>query len=280
MKPILVVSVSGGQSSMLMARILQIAYCLDFTLIFVFANTGQEDERTLEFVRRCGEEWGMNIIWLEAVIDPVKRNGTTHKIVDFQTANRDGKHFEQMIAKYGVPNRAYPHCNRELKLAPIYSYLRSINLKKGEFLMAIGIRADEPKRLRREAASLGIVYPLASWFPRDKIDVNDWWDEQPFRLGLKEHEGNCVWCWKKTLTKHLRLINEQPGVLDFPDRMEKTYGNVRPGDFRQVMFRENRSAQDLLKMAKELHGAHIPAFDPDDDAGCGESCDINDEITA
>lgn len=30
-----------------------------------FANTGKEEEATLEFVRDCGERWGVPIVWIE-----------------------------------------------------------------------------------------------------------------------------------------------------------------------------------------------------------------------
>jgi 3'-phosphoadenosine 5'-phosphosulfate sulfotransferase (PAPS reductase)/FAD synthetase len=83
--------------------------------MFVFANTGEEDERTLEFVDRCDKEWGLNVVWVEAEVSPTKRVGTSHRIVTFETATRGPSLFERMIEKYGIPNKSAPHCTRELK---------------------------------------------------------------------------------------------------------------------------------------------------------------------
>ncbi len=114
------VSVSGGKSSMMMARVLRDKYPAA-EIVYVFANTGQEREETLAFVAHCAEYWSMPIVWVEASIQS-GRIGTGHKIVTFETASRHGEPFESMITKYGIPNKAYPHCTRELKLAPMYSY--------------------------------------------------------------------------------------------------------------------------------------------------------------
>lgn len=39
-------------------------------ILVVFANTGQENEKTLEFVDKCDLFFGFNTVWLEAEIDP------------------------------------------------------------------------------------------------------------------------------------------------------------------------------------------------------------------
>lgn len=281
-KMLLFVSVSGGKTSMYMARRLQLEYSDRFDMVFVFANTGQETEETLRFVDRCAREWGMLIVWVEAVVHDERNVATTHRVVDFPSANRTGKPFEDVIRKYGIANTSYPHCTRELKLRPMYSYIRSLGWEN--FKVAIGMRADEPKRLRKDADEVGIVYPLAHWWFVDKQDVNDWWEEQPFTLALQEHQGNCAWCWKKSEAKHLRLISESPEIFEFPRRMERDYAtcgaNAENG---RVFFRKNRSTDDLFKLHAEIGCKTLPPIPKnreDEDGGCGESCDINMEIGA
>lgn len=255
-----------------MARRLQQKYSQYFDMRFGFANTSEEDERTLIFVDRCDREWGLNLVWLEAVTHPGERKGATHRIVDFASAARDGSVFEDMIKKYGIPNRAYPHCNRELKLNPIRSYLDSIGW--GDCLSAVGLRADEPGRFSKKAAAQRIVYPAAHWFPTTKPDVMEYWEDMPFDLGLRDHEGNCKWCWKKVLSKLVRQAHERPEVFDFPLRMEAEYplaGHNVDGTPR-TFFRENRSALDILHIASTSDRIYPPER-PDDSGGCSESCE-------
>ena len=52
----LFISFSGGRTSAYMARRLLRDRPADTEIVTVFANTGQEDERTLEFVDRCDRE--------------------------------------------------------------------------------------------------------------------------------------------------------------------------------------------------------------------------------
>ena len=116
------VSISGGETSCYMAKLVKDMYSANNEVIYTFANTGQEREETLVFLNECDKQWNLGIVWLEAVINPIKGEGTRHNVVTFETANRDGRVFEDMIKKYGIPNKAFPHCNRELKLVSSGSY--------------------------------------------------------------------------------------------------------------------------------------------------------------
>jgi len=245
-----------------------------------FANTGQEREETLEFVDQCDKHFGFGVVWLEGVVHHGERKGSTHKVVDYATASRDGKPFEEYIKKYGIPNRAFPQCTRELKTNPMKSYRDSIGWTAGTFHTAIGIRADEIDRMNENAGKLGIVYPLVSWCPMTKPDINAFWAKQPFRLKLKGYEGNCAWCWKKTLRKHLTLMAERPQTYDFPERMEQ-YSHVGPQECERVFFLGNRRVADIKKLAAQ---PFVPFHDdaqvyPEDDldrsGGCSESCEID-----
>lgn len=266
----LLVSFSGGRTSAYMARRLRDEF--QGELRFVFSNTGCEDERTLVFVDRCEREWGIQVVWIEAVVHHDERVSCTHRIVDFAGASRNGEPFEQMIMKYGIPNKKWPHCTRELKQRPIESYMREIGWD--EEYTAIGIRADEVDRISPSAEKHKLVYPLAHWFPTLKRTINEWWEDQPFQLGLMEHEGNCQWCWKKSLNKLVRIAGEAPERFNFPLRMEAQHGIDRFGD-RLTFFRENRSAKDILGIAELVKPQqHFFREDPNEDAGCSESCEV------
>lgn len=267
----LLVSFSGGRTSAFMAHELKCNYSEQYEMVFVFANTGEEWESTLEFVDRCDKEWGLGVVWVEAV--PHEEGiGTTHRIVDFESASRRGEPFEAVIKKFGIPNKTFPHCTRELKFRPITSYARSIGWS--EYKSAIGMRADEPRRITGNPEK--IVYPLAHWFPTDKPTINDWWGKQPFNLGLMEHQGNCKWCWKKSLKKHIIIAKESPEAFQFPAKMENIYPTV--GAWKEGMpvnrtfFREYRSTRDIFALSRLLKPPSRMES-PDEDSGCSESCE-------
>jgi hypothetical protein len=249
----------------------------EYETTVIFANTGQEREETLIFVQQCADHWGWNVVWVEAVVQHGKRQASAHRVVDYASASRDGAPFEDVITKYGIPNHSYPHCTRELKLNPMKSYLASQGWD--DYQTAVGIRADEARRRSPGAEKKGVVYPLIDWFPTTKDEVNDWWGEQPFRLKLEAHQGNCSWCWKKSFRKHMQLLDESPDIYDFPERMEAEHGlaghNV--DGTRRVFFRGHRSTQHLRGM-QELIGSDCRMPGMDEDSGCSESCDIYAEL--
>jgi hypothetical protein len=252
-----------------MTRLLLQRYSDRYDFVVVFANTGEENEQTLEFVAECDARWGWNVVWLEADVHLGEKKGSTHRIVSFATAAREGEPFERVIQKYGIPNKAYPHCTRELKENPIRSYLRSIGWEAGDHHIAIGIRSDEPDRRVRKPER---VYPLLDWFPTTKIEINDWWEDQPFNLNLQEHQGNCKTCWKKSLNKLVRIATETPEAFEFNARMERQYGlhghNV--DGTPRVFFRGHMSTQDILR----LRNTPVPPVkDADENWGCSESCE-------
>lgn len=278
MKKRLLASFSGGRTSAFMTKWLLDNKRDEYDIRVVFANTGQEDDRTLDFVRKCDEAFGFGTVWIESVAqEPGKSSG--HRVVTFDTADRSGQTFEAMIARYGIPNKLFPHCTRELKQNPIKSYLQSIGWDTGTYASAIGIRTDETRRVSKSAGERGIVYPLVDMLPSDKQDVNDWWESQPFNLEIQEHEGNCKWCWKKSFAKHFRLISEAPHIYDFPRRMEAIHGRTGAGSAMgesRVFFRLATSTDQLFKHAEIGQVVQIDRRQGnlDLDGGCSESCEL------
>lgn len=286
MKEKLFVSFSGGKTSAYMSYILKKDYGHKYDMRFVFANTGLENKETLKFVDQCDRAFGLDVVWIEAVINPQHMKGVTHKVVNFETAARNGEPFEAFIAKSGIPNANKPQCSDRLKALPIEHYKKTIGWKGCKH--AIGMRADEPNRVlslpkRRMLSELSIdpqlwldasrelrvellgdkldkctplinnyynlVYPLHSWFESDKLDVNIFWEMQDFTLELQEHQGNCATCWKKSDKKLWLISLESPEKFDFMKRMENYYQHVKPNsnDQERVFFRKNRSVDDLFK---------------------------------
>lgn len=242
-------------------------------MLTLFANTGREHPRTLDFVHACDTVMGFNTVWLEAVVHPEDGVGTTHRVVTYETASRDGAPYEEMIKKYGIPNIAFPHCTRELKLRPMHSYLRSLGHNPSKIPTAIGIRADETRRVKRQP---NIFYVLIDPEPTDKQDVLDWWAE-PERafmdLGIEEFEGNCLGCFKKSLAKQFAQYDKDPSVYEWTDSMEKKYAHAGAGVGPRVFFRGNRSTQQLIQLRRSAADGFDPAHHVVD-GGCSESCEV------
>ena len=273
-KPLLNASFSGGRTSAFMVKKLLDEWRDRYEIIVTFANTSMEDPRTLDFVHACDVHFGFKTVWLEAVVHPGEKRACTHRVVTYETAARDGSVFEAVIAKYGIPNVSFQPCNREMKLNTMKSYRASIGAGPGT-PTAIGIRADEQRRINAKAADMNIIYPLVDVWPVDKQDVLDWWAEQPFDLGIEEFEGNCKGCFKKSFGKHFQQIDKDPTAYEWHRRMEKLYRSVGPQEGDRFFFRGHRSVDDLfaLREASRTNIARL-VTDPYADGGCSESCEI------
>lgn len=191
-KPKIVNSFSGGRTSAVMTKLLNDQYGDTHDIVNIFANTGSEHENTLKFVDQCDKHFGWNLIWVEAVVNPEKGKGIRHKVVDFDSAARDGEPLEADFAKHGLPGPGWLHCTRDTKELPIKDYVKDVmGWKWGDYWISIGIRADEMDRISQNREKLRFMYPLADagWTKEDvKSECASW----PFDLDLKgEHYGNC-----------------------------------------------------------------------------------------
>lgn len=239
--PPLLVSFSGGRTSAFMAKFLKERYP-NREMLFVFANTGKEREETLIFVDKCDKEFDLNLVWLEADVNEEKGKGTSYKIVDFETASRNGEPFESVIKKYGLPSKLYRHCTRELKEVPIHKYAKEV--LGSDYLTAIGIRADEKHRLKTNSKN---IYPLAE-IGVGEVFIRNWWKRQSFDLDLKDYEGNCDLCFLKSTRKKLTLISENPNVAEWWNGMEQKYNSTYQSKFDEI---RNLSILDLVELSKQ-----------------------------
>lgn len=285
MKP-LVISFSGGRTSAYMTVKLLEKYKGKRDIHVVFANTGKEREETLLFVHQCDVNFGFNTVWIETEINPEFGKGGNVRIVDYKTASRNGEPFEQVIAKYGIPNMGAIHCTRELKTSPTLRYLKQMGIK--DYEQALGIRIDEPKRIKPKDR---IIYPLVHDFPTTKLMVNKWWAIQSFDLQLKGYEGNCDLCWKKSKRKLMTILIERPELADWWNEMEVKYGNYIPETHRHnpllklpvTFYRNSESIQDLIEDSKFPFKLATDDFTKQDlmfsqpeldfTNGCEESCE-------
>lgn len=287
----LAVSFSGGRSSAVMVDQILQKWGDTREIVITFANTGKEEEATLDFVdavdRYFCRQRGHRVVWLEAVMNG-HMVGPSANEVTYETANRTGSPFEAAIAKHGIFNKAYPNCTGRIKDEPIHWWLRKQHgWERGSYETAIGIRADEIDRVSARRIENRWIYPLADWGWR-KRDVSQYMARFDWDLKLPgDHWGNCDCCWKKSLRKLMTRAKEDPSVFAWWGKMERKYGMVTNGDAQEeprTFFRENRSAQDIIALA------HTKDFEPYEDdkydnpelfdrwwdtgSACGESCEI------
>lgn len=249
---------SGGRTSAVLAKHIKSNPDKYPNVIYVFLNTGKEVEKTLQFVDRCDKEWDLGVVWLEAKVINEKGKGTSYKVVDFKTASRNGEPFEAMLKKYPLPNNMASNCTRELKQRPIDAYLRNnyCNIIYN-VVRVIGIRADESHRKSIHAEKENIIYPLCDEVPFNERMVREFWSKQDFDLGLKDYEGNCDLCFKKSLKKRLTIIKQNPDSAKWWIDMEQKYSSEEVPRFD---LRTNKSIEQLVEMAqrpftkaKDLH---------------------------
>jgi 3'-phosphoadenosine 5'-phosphosulfate sulfotransferase (PAPS reductase)/FAD synthetase len=258
----IICSFSGGRTSAFMANLLLQNYDRD-DLLFVFANTGKENPETLDFINQCDNNWKLDVVWLEAVVNFEKGKGTNYKIVDYKTASRKGEPFADVNKKYGIPNKHQPHCTRELKEVPIRKFVR--NICGNDYKMAIGIRADERIRInRKRAEKFQWFYPLVDDFPTTKRMVGDFWKAQSFDLQLDDYLGNCDLCWKKSLKKRMKILHEKPSIGDWWEKEELKD--------EYVFDRDGLTIEEIRVKAK-LKSSQISLFDLSKESQC--SCFSN-----
>lgn len=294
-KPIIVASFSAGETSAFMTQWLIKNMSDTHEIIVVFANTGEENLKTLDFADKCDKYFGFNMVWIESIFDPQKGKGVRAKVVNYESADRNGEVFESCVAKFGIPNIHSPQCSREMKKQTILSYLRDhLKLKKEDYKIAIGIRIDEVDRISSSYQKDGVIYPLleSKYCPMTKGQINHFFQyKMPFRLEIKGYEGNCKVCWKKSLRKLLTIAKNTPEHFDNFKRMEDKYENFQPrkkmGTPPFRFYRKNISVNQILEMSKSFFieaeddkmnfnkesQSQLWGYDLDNSNGCSESCE-------
>lgn len=234
------VSFSGGRTSAYMLHcVLQRNGGLPPEAVVCFANTGKEDEATLEFVRDCAVNWNVPITWLE-----FRDTEDRFTAVDFDTASRKGEPFEALIRKRNyLPNPVTRFCTIDLKIRPIGRYLLSLGMAEtkteAENMSWIGMRADEQRR----AAKITDKSRIPLWSAGvTKQDVGAFWRAQPFDLGLPNNNGvtmhgNCDLCFLKGGAQTLSLITEKPERAVWWVKMEALALASKPNG---AVFRSDR----------------------------------------
>jgi hypothetical protein len=261
-KNCLIVLVSGGRSSAMMARHIQLSEKYErYNKIYVFCNTGQERPETIQFLQEMTIFWDMPIILLEGVYSKTAGVGVKSKVVTFETLDMSGRIFSEAIAHLnkhkwtGVPNQATPYCSSYLKTRVSHNYAK-ITFGTTKYIKAIGYRKEDmPKRitLAELKADKMRIAPLLTDFkqPIGQRELNIFFDSQPFHLTIHSKFGNCELCWKKSTKNLIETIQYGTRFIKWHEDQEKQYGNM--------FFRNNLSIRKLVQIAKS--GKQTNIFD-------------------
>lgn len=263
-----VISFSGGRTSGYMLwRVLQSNSGLPTDGIVCFANTGKEDEATLKFVKDCEENWKVPIIWLEY------QNGETrYKVVNFETASRNGEPFEMLIEyKKYLPNPVTRFCTAELKIRTLNRYLKDLGWDHDENSDWIGIRADEPRRAAKVDKSRVPLFVAGI----TAKDIGEFWKSQSFDLELpningKTFHGNCDLCFLKGYPQTLSLIQEKPERAVWWAKMENKIQSS--GKFQRdgARFRKDRPSYAQMMNFAQTQGDMFASEDESISCYCGD----------
>lgn len=266
----LMVTVSGGRSSAIMARHIQTdKKYADYKKIFVFCNTGMERPETINFLKNIEKYWEMPLIKIEGVYSKDLGTGIKYKIVDYDNLNMNALPFSEMIEHKnkgifdGLPNQNAPYCSENLKTIPAKKLCDDI-FGVNNYKIAIGFRKEDmPKRISwaeiKEQKQK--IFPLLTDFetPISQLDLNKLWKKEKFKLELHGKFGNCELCWKKSDNNLIENIIFGTRFIDWFKNEEEKYNSVS--------FRGHKSIKDLVKLS-ELPRTIKLELETEDDFNC------------
>ncbi len=237
---------------------------IDSETLVVFANTGREDNATLDFIHACSVNWGVPVIWLE-----YRKDKPNFEVVTYETASRrygenNSRPFQELLEsrKY-LPNPVQRLCTGEMKIKTIKRYVRSLK-HKGEIPTYVGLRYDEPTRVARKKEqnrsgkdSEYYYMPLHDM----RITVKDrdaFWKKQGFDLQIHSQSDNCDLCFMKGMWQQVWKIREDPESVEWWIKMEDR-ARLTSKKKRHGQFRKEYSYRELKDLA--LRQTYMPIQD-------------------
>lgn len=253
------IAFSGGRTSAFMLKQLQDANgVFPDRVVVTFQNTGRERPETLDFVQRCGEEFGVSITWLEYRPSKKQKNpfldegfrteyrrifgderlnymsawwaenatDTKFAIVNHNSASRRSEPFEALIlSRMYLPNQQMRFCTIEMKVRTAKRFLRSLGWD--HWVNCVGLRADEPHRLNKPPPKdrWTVWTPLAT-AGVGRMHVSGFWQQSHFDLRLPNVKGNC-WlgncdgCFLKSEASVAAFTRDYPDDAFWWEGMEK-----------------------------------------------------------
>ncbi len=241
----------------------------------VLMDTGGEHPLSYKFAKDMVDHFGISITCLRGDFSKPLGKGVGFNVVPLSECRHDLKPFKEMMAKYGVPYIGGMFCTDRMKLQPFKKYCDEKYGNKN-YETILGIRADEPKRLRDKP----FISYLADICDDEKQDILNFWSKQVFDLGIEDWNGNCVFCPKKSNLKLAAAQRDNPDL--YSQWLDMIYDDsVRVDDKTghwSKMYRGSQSLEQLISMFDGSTGEEIKARIRGakhlDTGSCSESCEV------
>lgn len=256
-----VVSFSGGRTSAYLVYLMERARReFGWSVKYIFCDTGVEHPATYAFIRNIVKFWDLHdLIILRAVVNPVLGQGNTYQVFEPKdlmdsVAMPPFEPFLSMMKKYSTPTAMGAYCSERMKKDVTERYCKE-HFGKNGYVTWLGIRGDEPHRLKRKD---GIKY-LADLVPTiEKSDILEWWRHQPFDLQIEEQEGNCLFCVKKSTAKIALAAKQNPNFLQmWLYHLDNKEIRVKEGYQNKIMYRGHLSLEGIAEMYADKSEAEI-----------------------
>ena len=273
-----IVSFSGGRTSAYLVHLMeQKRKDNGWEVEYVFMDTGAEHPKTYEFVRACVKYFNIKLTVLKTVINQEMGIGPNFKVCSFDSIGWDLSVFKDMTKKYGnpyIPGGNF--CTDKLKTVTYKKYVKSKGLRDGDFKTWLGIRYDEPRRLKEKK---NIKY-LAEISTMEKMDIVGWWKEQPFDLEIDEHLGNCVFCiHKKPLKIALAQRDEPELAKEWNEMIHNSRKRSKESIPINIVYQNHQSMESIEGKFKEHTDNEIRTMLQSGKrysvGSCSESCEID-----
>lgn len=273
-----VVSFSGGRTSAYLCKLMIDKFGKD-NVDFIYMDTGAEHPKTYEFIRKVDEYLALDLVCLRGGFSTPLGKGGGYTVVDVSEIKCDLIPICGYSKKYGTPTVAGASCTSRMK-EEVHDKYCNEKYGKGNYETWIGIRADEPRRLKGIGKRADLRY-MAEITDAEKQDVLDFWEEQPFDLGVNEHLGNCVFCVKKGANKLALAARDEPLLYkDWLKMIDRA--NDRPDltkkPPKEIMYRNKKSLISIVDSYKNHTRSEIQqtirSMRSMDSGSCSESCEV------